>query len=271
MLQQNQITGLLFIAGIFLGSWRCGVAGILAAITGCFTAQLLKFDRREIEIGLYAFSPILVGVALVYFFDDSILTWGQVIIGGVFASLLQHLFIIKKIPGFTFPFILVTWILFYFNHQILNIQALSSQPQILAFPYGGLLAGTNAFGEVIFQENALSGILIFMGVLICNPIAAFYGLLASLLGAGVSFTIGQPFEKVYLGIFGFNALLTAIAFSGYRKKDVVWVIAGSVITIYINILFHENNIFQLVGGAFTLPFVVGSWIILLLNKWFLKN
>lgn len=66
MLQENSLTGLLFLIGIFYGSIIMGLA-LLAAICGTVTAYLLKYDKTEITQGLYGFSAALVGVAAMLF------------------------------------------------------------------------------------------------------------------------------------------------------------------------------------------------------------
>lgn len=67
MLQENSITGLLFLIGIFYGSPIMGFSALLATICGTSIAYLLKYDKTEINKGLYGFSAALVGVAVMLF------------------------------------------------------------------------------------------------------------------------------------------------------------------------------------------------------------
>ncbi|WP_027380575.1 urea transporter [Chryseobacterium daeguense] len=53
MLQENRWTGVLFLIGIFMGSWQGGVAVILSTAVGTFTAMKLNYDKSEIDAGLY--------------------------------------------------------------------------------------------------------------------------------------------------------------------------------------------------------------------------
>lgn len=68
MLQQNRLCGILFLAGLFIGHWIYGLAALLAVLCGTMTARILKYDVKEIDFGLYGFSPALVGVVLVFLF-----------------------------------------------------------------------------------------------------------------------------------------------------------------------------------------------------------
>jgi len=272
MLQENRWTGLLFIIGLFIGSWQCGVAAILAAACGTLIAKILKYKQEEIDAGLYGFSPALVGVALVFLFDDTPLIWALVIIGGMLAALIQHFFITKKIPAYTFPFILVAWILVFFLRQYTSIPPSELiQTKIAPTQYDNFFAITNGFGEVIFQGSKLSGIIFFVAVFINSPIAALYGLAASLIGAVFSLMNGQPLDQIQMGLFGFNPVLTAIVFSGKKKSDGLWVLLGCIITIIINNFLIDYHILDKVGGVFTFPFVAGTWITLLIQKALVKK
>src|SRR5690606_32183969 len=75
MLQENAVTGMVFLAGICFGSVSMGVAALLAATTGTLTAIVLKFPSENINKGLYGFSAALTGVAFVLFFNPGVMLW----------------------------------------------------------------------------------------------------------------------------------------------------------------------------------------------------
>lgn len=267
MLQQNRWTGLFFLAGLFISSWQGGVAAILAAATGTFTAVLLKYPRKETEAGIYGFSAALVGVGLTFLFQSTLLVWALIIVGSVLATLIQHFFVRRNIPVFTLPFILVIWAAVFLLHRYVNIPPSDLfKKTFQPTNYHYFIAVTNGFGEVIFQEGLWAGVLFFLGVYINNPVAALYGLAASLLGAALSLLNGQALEQVQMGLFGFNAVLTALVFAGPGKLDGLWVLIGALLTIVIHIAMVNAHFMTLAGGAFTFPFVVGTWLTLLLRK-----
>lgn len=271
MLQENRWTGLLFLIGIFMGSWQCGVAVLLSTAAGTFTAMKLKYAHSEINSGLYGFSAALVGVALSFLFQTTLLIWILIVLGGALAAIVQHFFIQKKIPVFTFPFIIITWVLVFTLHHFTHIPPsamLSSE--VVPTQYDDFLTCTNGFGEVIFQGGVLSGMIFFIAVFISSPVAALYGLTASILGAGLSQLNGEPIKEIHMGLFGFNAVLSAIVFSGVKKTDGLWVLIAVVLTIVVDDFLVDNNYLSVVGGVFTFPFVVGTWITLFIQKLFIK-
>lgn len=269
MLQENRWTGLLIIAGLFIGGWQYGVAAIAATATGTISARLLKYDLKEINAGLYGFSPALVGIALVFLFESNALLWFLIIIAGILAAVIQHLFINQKIPAYTFPFIVVTWAFFFFLKPYFEVSPSElNQSTFGRGQFNYFLAMTNGFGEVMFQEKILAGIIFLIAVYISNPVAAWYGSAASLLGAVLSKINNQPIDQIQLGLFGFNAVLTAIAFSEDKQGGWLWVLTGTVITIVIHNLLIDFHVLDKAGGVLTFPFVAGTWITLLIKKIF---
>lgn len=267
MLQENKWTGLLFLLGLFIGNWRYGLAALLASIVGTLTARLLTYKSKEVDAGLFGFSPALVGVVLVFLFDAVWQIWLLVFLGAAIAAILQHFFIRRNFPAFTFPFILVSWM---FIFLIQNFSSIQSSPLLLKeysnYGLDYLLWGTKGYGQVIFQSSIWVGILFFLGVLISSPIAAIYGLLASFVTSFIALQLGQDQVSVNLGVFGFNAVLSAIVFAGAKSKDALWVLISIILTLMIQIILMETQVLKAFGGVLTFPFVAGTWITLLIQK-----
>ncbi len=268
MLQENKWTGLIFLLGLFLANWIYGVAVLIATITGTLTAKLFRFPKDEIKSGLYGFSPALVGVGLVVVFKATWFVWLLVLIGGSLAAAIQRFFIANKIPAYTFPFIIVIWCFVFFSNQFFSIPSSNLTNLFNFHDFNQYFFITNGFGEVIFQNFFLSGVLFFLGVLISNPYAAIFGLIASFFGAIIAFLLKQQLEFIQDGLFGFNAVLTAIVFGGKSLKNIFWSFVGVIITIFIHILLVKYNTLEIVGGVFTFPFVAGTWITLFLQNRF---
>ncbi|QOW09061.1 urea transporter [Kaistella flava (ex Peng et al. 2021)] len=267
MLQENRWTGLLFLIGIFMGSWQGGIAVLLSTGAGTFIAMKLNYDKSEIDAGLYGFSAALVGVALSFIFQTTLLVWILIIIGGALASIIQHFFIKRKIPVFTFPFIIITWIVVFALHHFTQIPPSDMiSAKIETVDYDDFITSISGFGEVIFQGSLFSGIIFFIAVFINSPAAALYGLAGSLLASSISHFNGESIDEIHMGLFGFNAVLSAIVFSGFKKADGFWVLIAVVITVAVDDLLIDFEVLSPVGGVLTFPFVVGTWITLLIQK-----
>lgn len=272
MLQQNRLCGILFLAGLFIGHWIYGLAALLAVLCGTLTAQILKYDAKEIDSGLYGFSPALTGVVLVFLFKPVFAIWLLIIIGSVVAAILQHFFIKRNFPAYTFPFILISWVLIFLIRNLGSIPGSDIETnEILSLSADSLLIGTKSYGQVIFQSNTLAGILFFIGVLISNRAAGVYALISAFLISFLSLLTGQNPESINMGLYGFNPVLTAIVFAGIRPKDGLWVLISILITFGINLILVEADLLKAFGGVLTFPFVAGVWLTLLIQKFFPKE
>ena len=260
MLQENNITGLLFLVGIFYGSTAMGFAALLATVCGTATAHLLKYDKTEINKGIYGFSAALVGVAVMMFLKPTVWAWAIVVIGSMLAAMLQHFFIKHNIPAFTFPFVLVTWLILFICNNFCG-DLLSTPTTAVVHPIDALSDGFKSFGQVIFQNKLVSGVLFFVAVFISSPIAALYGLAGAIVSDIIAFGFSAPIDDINLGFYGFNAVLCAIVFAGNQVKDGIWVSISIVLSLGISLLMMKFNLPQL-----TFPFVSATWITL-----FLKN
>ena len=259
MLQNSAWTGLFFLAGICCGSLMMGLAAAIAVITGTFTARLLKYDKDEINSGLYGFSATLVGVALICFFQPTIIIWITVLVGSALATIIQHLFIVKKVPAYTFPFILVTWLLLYVFHYFpALIQQQPASPNTYANNYIALFS--RGFGQVNFQDNVWAGILFMIGVFISRPIAAIYAIVGTALSAMLAYQLKVPIDDIYLGLVSYNAVLCAITFSGNNAEDVLMTLISVVLSVLITIQIRHFNL-----PVLTFPFVLATWLTIVIK------
>ena len=262
MLQQNAITGILFLIGIFWGSISMGFAALTATLIGTLTARWLGYDKVEIYQGLYGFSPALVGVASLVFFKLTIMTCFVIIIGSAAAAILQHYFIRWRIPAFTFPFVLVTWVSIYLIEKIIPEMMVVSveNPLISKDTWHFVFRG---YGQVIFQGSVVVGVLFFVAVLLNRPISAIFGLIASLSGASVAMYILLDEQSAAAGLWGFNAVLCAIALAGKKVSDGMWALISVTISLVVTWVMMHFGLVQL-----TFPFVFSACLVTYIKNYF---
>ena len=261
-LLNNVITGILFLAGAFYNSWLIGTGAVIGVLTGTFTALLFKYKRDDINHGLYGYNGALVGLATVYFFGFNIPSVIALFFGAILSSIIMHFMIKRKLPPFTAPFIISTWIVMAI---ILTCKIIPLQSAQL--PNAGNLeiipALSRGIGQVMFQENIFAGIILFIGILVCSRISALYALLGTGIGVIVAFMCSFPLSMTNVGLFGFNGVLCGIAFSNKKWSSLILATASIVISIFL--IYGMTNL-----GIITLtsPFVLSTWLVLLLEKRF---
>ena len=261
MLQDSAWTGLLFLIAISYDSILMGVAALASTIIGTATAKVLKFEDANIKAGLYGFNATLIGVGLIFFFESSLLIWACIILGSMVSTLLMEFSIRKKIPFFTFPFIVVTVIAIlvmdHFNLAAHNkIEAVEEMMELQDFN-----VAAHAYSEIIFKGTIVAGLLFFVGVFLNNPTAALYGFVAAIFAGAIAHYGHNSERLIDDGMFSFNAVLCGIALSGDKPRDGLYVLISVVIATYFDIFMMHNGWITL-----TFPFVLSMWVVVPLKK-----
>ncbi|PRZ21159.1 urea transporter [Flavobacterium granuli] len=262
MLQESAWTGLLFLIAISYDSILMCAAALLSSTIGTGTARICKFSDKNINAGLYGFNATLIGIGLVFFFEASPLIWFALVLGSILSTLLMEFSIRKKIPFFTFPFIVITagFILGlkHFDLATLNVPKATTAitSELIDFR-----VVAHAYGQVIFQGSLLAGLLFFLGVFVKNPTAALYGFVAALIASAVARFDQDSVQLINDGMFSFNAVLCGIACSGLKPRDGIYVFLSVIIATYFDVSMMENGWITL-----TFPFVLAMWVIVPLKK-----
>lgn len=118
MFADSVIVGMMFLVGIAVTSLRGAVMALSGAIVGVVIPILLGADKNLIEMGLYAFNPVLTMMAVGWVFLKpskrsavlALLAGGLTVICQ--AGLANFLAPIG-LPTLTFPFVLVMWMFLF--------------------------------------------------------------------------------------------------------------------------------------------------------------
>lgn len=260
MLQENVLTGILFLLGICCGSLLMGLAALSAVAISTSWAWLLRYGPADALRGLYGFNAALVGIALLALFRSTPLIWGILPLGAIAATVLQHLFLTKKIPAFTFPFILVTWAILLLARcfpEAMPLKEAESMPVHSHWSY----FFSKGFGQVMFQDNALSGWLFFLGVLVNRPFSAMYAAIGAVTSWVAAYMLAQPEDAIYMGLLSYNAVLCALVFVGKKPLAMAWTVISVILSVGIMVQMRTLGL-----PALTFPFVLATWIVLLMEK-----
>lgn len=259
MLQENSITGALFLFGVFVGSLKLGVGLLVGSIIGTLTAYALKFNPEKTKQGLFGFSSALVGVAVLLFFKVNLVTISFLVIGAIVSSIIQNEFIKRNIPIFTFPFVLITWIIYFIIKKI-DINLLTQTNSTLLNDIDKYFFIIRGFGQVIFQDNIIVGIIFIIAVFISSSVAAIYGIIGAFVSGIISYYL-VPINDITLGLLSYNAVLCAITFSNKKINESIWAIIAVILSVIFTILMMKYNLM-----ALTFPFVISSCMVLYLKN-----
>ncbi len=213
--------GALILAASFI-SPKIGAMGLLGVLLSNALAYWLKFDSEKIGNGFYGFNGILMGAAAAYFFE---LTPFLILITVIFllivffiSATLEHLMAnVFNLPGLSLPFILTLYIFFIYltNYNDIFYSGLHFDTgQVEEYLHYYVLIYLKSLGLIIFQSNAIAGIVLTLGLLIFSRVMFVNTLFAFAVNLLLVHLIYPKFDETYLILTSFNSILTAFALGG---------------------------------------------------------
>jgi urea transporter len=289
MFQNNPLTGVLFLVGILVNSPKLLGAGVLGLAVSTLAAHLLGADRSLIANGLFGFNGVLVGIGLAFFLEFDVLLAAYIVLGAAVSTVvmmaLSNLLGTWDMPALTAPFVVTTWLLLFAVYQFDALQptdliapaapdpeaAVQTELRELAAGGGGLTLANLAHGlfrgvgEVMFEDNLLSGLIFLAGIAVNSRISAGFALLGAALGLLTALVMGADGFTAYHGLYGFNAVLCAIAIGGvffvltWRSAVYAMVAAIFSVPVFAAVAVALSPIGM---PALTAPFVLVTWLFL---------
>ena len=259
MLQQNALTGLLFIAAIACNSWLMLCGALLGNVSANVVAMLFRNSSDAIAAGMYGFNGTLVGIAILFYHAPSIASVALIIVTSAASAFVMHRFLTNsKVPAYTAPFVLTTWVALLLAYY----SGLAPAESIVA-PYqpGFFATVARGIGQVWFQDYWLSGVIFLAGLSVCSRQAAVWGAIGSAVGLLFAHLLGYPDALVAAGIFGFNAVLAGIALASRYPGSIVRPLAGIMLSVLL------TRAVQLLGiPSLTASFVLATWLVILAGR-----
>ena len=115
-------------------------------------------------------------------------------------------------------------------------------------------------GQVMFQNNALSGLLMLAGILLNSWQMALLAIAGNVVSTLTACLSGYSREDIRNGLYGFNGTLVGIAIGVFMPVSVAslsLLVAGACLSAWIARLFSLQ---RRVPG-FTAPFILSVWIV----------
>jgi urea transporter len=257
-LQSHPGCGALVLLAIALGAPALVGAALLGGLSSQLVAQRRGYPRADVQIGLYGYNGILLGLLLGHSFAWSPLLALTIILGAGGSSLLLAPWMRRMrerqwLPAFTLPFIVLGWLLL-----AVPLPAQNGASAIALAPLdwlGACVAVARGLGQVVFLDQPLAGLCLLLGLLLADQRAAAWALLGSACGLGLALHLGWPQHGAMAGLHGYNAALAAVAVSQVQRGP--WL---PLLGILLATLLQPG--FAALGlPALTLPFILACWLI----------
>lgn len=279
--QDNALTGLIILLAVFWGAHSAGnlnvaigaVVGLLVCTT---TAILLNVDRASLQRGLFGLNGILVGVAVPTFLVNHPMMWAYLTIGAAVSTVVTlavaEVVNTWGVPGSTAPFVFTTWLLLLGAYSFQNLPvAITGRSQALPIvigAHGHVLLGilSKNISQVYLIENVLTGILFVVAIAVNSRRSAVFAIIGSMTSLGVALLFGVEATEVGKGLYGFSAVLTAIALGAVFQQSsfgaTLYAILATIFTVVVQAAL-DKALSPIGIPALTFPFVLTLWIFLL--------
>lgn len=239
-LQPSARSGLVFLTALALASWELALYGLAGSALGTATGVALRASRQDLDDGLYGFNAALVALAGGVFFPRH----PSILVAVLISTLLFHLAVKRQWNVFTAPFVLTTLALFQLlTPAVTPLAPVRHVAEVLV----------RHFGQVVFLDGTWSGLLCVLGVFLGNRRSGLAALAASALVLTLGLLLPGDATALHGGLYGFNAVLTAIALHQQRPR---WLptLAGALLATVISALAMYVGMRPL-----TAPFIVVAW------------
>lgn len=291
MLQNNPLTGALFLAGIAWGSYAAGVprvatGGVVAVVVATLTAQWLHVEKTSLAAGLYGYNGVLVGLALPTFLAPGPLLWVYVVLGAAVSVvvMLGTANVVKPwgVSALTFPFVLTTWLLLLATYGFSGLAgaALPSGGVVVAFEptaasplkVADFIQGVlRSISQVFLKESSVAALLLLAGLAMNSLAAAAFALGGAILAVITAHLFGTESELITGGLLGFSPVLTAITLGTVAYRPSLRVAAYTALAVVFTVIAQAALNVALTPfaiPALTAPFVLVSWLFLLPRQCF---
>ena len=258
MFQNNALSGLLMLIGIFLNSWQMGLLAVSGNIISTSTGRISGYDRDDIKNGLYGFNGTLVGIAVGVFMHLTVNSLILMAIASCASTYIARFFNMQRmLPGFTTLFILSVWMLLGLCSWLMPDMLLVSDTETPASSsINYLQCFSMSIGQVMFQGNIMTGLFFLAGILVNSRNAAVYTILGVLLPL--------PLAILNMGLMGYNGVLCALALGGKSWMSSIWAACSVLLSVVLQIVGMSWGIITL-----TAPFVLSVWLTMGIKKLYL--
>ncbi|MGC4807670.1 urea transporter [Micromonospora sp. DT233] len=287
--QNNPVSGLLILAALAWGAVEQGQprvfgGAVLGLVVGTVTALVLRVDLDSWRKGLYGFSPVLTGLAVPTFLDDRPLMWLYLVLGAAATTVvtlaLNAVFQTWGLTAFTMPFVLTTWVLLLGAYQFDRFTVLTGTTP--KFPGEGPVAGgrfdwdlvptfLRGVSQVFLINSWVAGLLILAALLLNSRASAAFAVLGTVGATLLALWFGADGASLDKGLYGFNAVLTAIAVGAVLHRPGALVTAytlfGIALTLFVQVAL-ATVLTPLAVPVLTGPFNIATWLLLLPRRHF---
>jgi len=280
---QNKVLGVLLLAVSFFNP-VAGASGLACILIALACADLSGYYRQDIEKGLFSFNALLFGIGFGTFYHTNTAFFVWLLIGCLVCiaiTLSLYVLLIKRgLPMLSLPFVITFWIILAAAGSIfrLGLEQRSSSVMYELITAMNLNAHRFPFyidlffrslSAMLFQNNAIVGLLIAVGLLIHSRIALSVALIGFVTACLFNRFTGVFPEGLSYYHLGSNLVIAAMAVGSFflvpSYRSYLWAMVVVPLVILFIIAFTRLlGIYDL--PVLSLPFCVATILLLYFFK-----
>lgn len=269
-------TGAFILAGLWAAGWRIGLFASLGTLVSTLTAYVLGIDRSGIALGLHGYSGCLTGIALVTSLGHHPATYVLAVIGSIMCTVLTMTLTTLLKPygltALTAPFCLVSGVMVLGAPSFGRVW--HGAPKAVSSTTSGDTAISwddlwHAFftnvSQVFLVDAWYVGLIMLVGLAFAGVRVVLYAAAGSVVGIVAAWALGAPTALIANGIYGYNAVLVAIAVGAVFLTGTVWNGAYALFgaAASTGLTASLTSFFKPFGGhTFTWPFILVTWALM---------
>ncbi|MEH7251956.1 urea transporter [Neobacillus niacini] len=272
----NAFSGFIILIAITIASYSLGIITLLSSLIGTLISKLGGAEEEKINQGLFGYNSVLTGMALFLFLQGDerwFIALAGSAIAALFTAALMHFFRQTDIPILTFPFIVITWLWLLTTYRLVTFklspkltpQSLSNWTLNIKGENDWLEGAVNGIGQIFFLDHTLSGILLFIAVFWAGRRLGVYAVIGNIAALLTSYSLGGEHSLIFMGLYGYNAILTILAVSIVFKGDSRHALITGIIAACLTVPITASVVTWLLPyglPVLTMPFVLCTWIFL---------
>lgn len=283
MFQDSMYTGLIFLIGIFWGAyeehipivaWGC----LVGVMTSTLTGYVLRLPDRNAAQGLWGFNGALVGCAFPTFLGNTPWMWIGLMICAAMTTWVQCGMDrgLGKfgVSSLTAPFVLCTYFFLLAARLFKGMSPIHmGTPELPDGHHADMVLSVSHLAEywlkgisqVFLIDSWITGVCFLVALAVNNVRAAVWAAVGSAVALAVAMLWGGPGADIAGGLYGFSAVLTAIAlgatFGNTSWQASLWTLIGIICTVFVQAAM--NAFFSPMGlPTLTGPFCLTTWLFL---------
>jgi urea transporter len=275
--QASVWTSLVILAALWVESWEIGLFAVIGAAASTLTARLLAVEPRTLSQGLMTYCGVLGGIAMFVYLGNHPSSYVLAVAAAAMCTLvtatLDHLLGPFGLKAFTGPFCLVALVMTLgapsFERVWHGTPPTAITPRTPTSPvvswtdlWQGFFANVS---QIFFVGTWYVGLIMMAGLFLAGWRVGLHTVIGSAVGLLTAWALGAPAALIGEGIYGYNAVLTSLAFGVVLLAPTGWNVlytllaaaASTGLTASLSVLFKTFG-----SHTFTWPFNITTWALL---------